>query len=261
MSKAKVNNIELAYDDVGSGPAILLVHGYPFNRTMWDEQLAALRDNYRVIRLDLRGHGESESSEGPATMDLMAQDIASLLDQLGISRAVIGGLSMGGYVAIAFYQLFPGRVEKLLLADTRAQADPEEGKKVRGEQAQKILAEGMGGIADTMLPKLLAPETVSKRPEVVKRVRTMMLQTKPEGAAAALGGMAVREDQTGRLAQINVPTLILVGREDAITPVADSEKMHEVIEGSRLIVIENAGHVSNIEQPEQFNRALNDFLR
>jgi 3-oxoadipate enol-lactonase len=261
MAKTKVNNVELAYDDVGSGPAVVLVHGYPFNRTMWNEQVTALRDNYRVIRLDLRGQGESESSEGPATMNLMAQDIASLLDQLDISRAVIGGLSMGGYVTLAFHKLFPTRVERLLLADTRAQADTEENKKVRAEQAQKILAEGMGGIADMMLPKLLTPETVSKRPEVVKRVRAMMLQTKPEGAASALGGMAVREDQTERLSEIKVPTLILVGREDAITPVADSEAMHAAIAGSRFLVIENAGHVSNIEQPQQFNKALIDFLR
>lgn len=261
MSHTKVNNIKIAYDDVGSGPPIVLVHGYPFNRTMWDEQVAALSDNYRVIRLDLRGHGESESSEGPATMNLMANDIASLLDQLGVNRAVIGALSMGGYVALAFDQLFPSRVEKLVLADTRAQADTEENKKVRAEQAQKILAEGMAGIVDTMLPKLLAPETVSKRPEVVKRVRDMMLQTKPEGAAAALLGMAQREDQTARLADIQVPTLILVGREDAITPVADSEKMHAAIAGSQLMVIENAGHVSNIEQPERFNRALREFLK
>lgn len=261
MSHTKVNNIKIAYDDVGSGPPIVLVHGYPFNRTMWDEQVAALSDNYRVIRLDLRGHGESESSEGPATMNLMANDIASLLDQLGVNRAVIGALSMGGYVALAFYQLFPSRVEKLVLADTRSQADTEENKKVRAEQAQKILAEGMAGIVDTMLPKLLAPETVSKRPEVVKRVRDMMLQTKPEGAAAALLGMAQREDQTARLADIQVPTLILVGREDAITPVADSEKIHAAIAGSQLMVIENAGHVSNIEQPERFNRALREFLK
>jgi 3-oxoadipate enol-lactonase len=260
MTRAKVNNIEIAYDDVGSGPAIMLVHGYPFNRTMWDEQVAVLRDHYRVIRLDLRGHGESEASEGPATMNLMAQDIASLMDQLGISSAMICGLSMGGYVTLAFYHLFSSRVEKLVLADTRAQADTEEGKKLRAEQAQKILAEGMAGIADTMLPKLLAPETVSKRPEVVKRVRTMMLQTKPEGAAAALSGMAQREDQTERLSKIIVPTLILVGREDAITPVVDSEKMHAGIEGSQLVLIENAGHVSNIEQPEPFNRALVGFL-
>jgi 3-oxoadipate enol-lactonase len=261
MTHAKLNDIQIAYDDVGSGPAIVLVHGYPFNRTMWDEQVAVLRDKYRIVRLDLRGHGESESSGGPATMNLMAQDIASLLDQLNISRAVIGSLSMGGYVTLAFYSLFPTRVEKLVLADTRAQADTEEGKKVRAEQSQKILTEGMAGVVDTMLPKLLAPETVSKRPEVVKRVRAMMLQTKPEGAAAALAGMAQREDQIERLADIRVPTLILVGREDAITPVADSEKMHAGIEGSQLNIIENAGHVSNIEQPEKFNRVLSDFLR
>lgn len=260
MAHANINNIQLVYDDEGSGPAIVLVHGYPFNRTMWDEHAAALRNNNRVIRPDLRGHGESASSEGSATMNLMAHDIASLLDHLGVSRAVIGGLSMGGYVTLAFYQLFPSRVEKLLLADTRAQADTEENKKVREEQAQKVLAEGMAGIVDTMLPKLLAPETVSKRPEVVKRVRDMMLQTKPEGAAAALRGMAQREDQTERLAQIDVATLILAGREDAITPVADSEKMHQAIANSKLIVIENAGHVSNIEQPEQFNRAMIEFL-
>lgn len=260
MAHANINNIQLAYDDEGSGPAIVLVHGYPFNRTMWDEQAAALRNNNRVIRPDLRGHGESASSEGSATMNLMAHDIASLLDHLGVSRAVIGGLSMGGYVTLAFYQLFPSRVEKLLLADTRAQADTEENKKVREEQAQKVLTEGMAGIVDTMLPKLLAPETVSKRPEVVKRVRDMMLQTKPEGAAAALRGMAQREDQTERLAQIDVATLILAGREDAIIPVADSEKMHQAIANSKLIVIENAGHVSNIEQPEQFNRAMIEFL-
>jgi pimeloyl-ACP methyl ester carboxylesterase len=167
---------------------------------------------------------------------------------------------MGGYVTLAFYQLFPMRVEKLLLADTRAQADTEEGKATRAEQAQKILAEGMAPIADTMLPKLISPDTVSKRPEVVKRVRDMMLHAKPEGAAAALRGMAEREDQTSRLSQINVPTLIIVGREDPITPVADSEKMHELIKDSELVVIENASHVSNIEQPEQFNRALKDFL-
>jgi pimeloyl-ACP methyl ester carboxylesterase len=167
---------------------------------------------------------------------------------------------MGGYVALAFYQLFPTRVEKLLLADTRAQAETEEGKTTRAEQAQKILAAGMAGIVDAMLPKLISPDTVSKRPEVVKRVRDMMLHTKPEGAAAALRGMAEREDQTPRLSQISVPTLILVGREDPITPVADSEKMQQQIPGSELVVIENASHVSNIEQPEQFNRALREFL-
>jgi 3-oxoadipate enol-lactonase len=227
---------------------------------MWAEQVSALADSHRVVTLDLRGHGESETSTGPSTMKLMAQDVAALMDELQIERAVIGGLSMGGYVTLAFYQLFPERVEKLLLADTRGQADTEDGKATRADQVQQILADGMTGIVNAMLPKLLSPETVSKQPEIVKRVRDMMMHTSPEGAAAALRGMAEREDQTERLSQINVPTLIVVGREDPITPVADSQKMHERIAGSQLVVIENASHVSNIEQPEQFNRALKDFL-
>jgi 3-oxoadipate enol-lactonase len=261
MSEIQIDDIQLAYDDAGSGPAVILLHGYPFNRSMWHEQIAALRDRYRVVTLDLRGHGDSESSAGPITMNTLAQDVALLMDTLDIPRAAIGGLSMGGYVVLAFYHLFPLRVRSLILADTRAQADTAEAKQNRAQQAEKVLAEGMAGIVDAMLPKLLAPETVSKRPEVVKRIRDMMLRTKPEGAAAALRGMAIREDQTERLSRIVSPALILVGREDAITPVADSERMHHEIGGSRLVVIENAGHVSNIEQPEQFNEAMTDFLQ
>jgi 3-oxoadipate enol-lactonase len=239
---------------------VVLLHGYPFNRSLWNEQASALGNSYRVITPDLRGLGESESTPGPATMNRMAQDVAALLDHLEISRAVVGGLSMGGYVALAFYKQFPSRVRSLILADTRAQADTEEGKQTRFQQADKALAEGMAGIADSMLPKLLTPETVSKRPEVVKRVRDMMLKTKPEGAAGALLGMAEREDQTALLSQVSCPTLILVGREDPITPVADSEKMHREIAGSRLVVIENAAHVSNLERTDQFNEELMRFL-
>src|SRR4029453_15331537 len=195
----------------------------------------------RVIVPDLRGLGETDASTGTATMNRMAQDVAQLLDHLQISQAVIGGLSMGGYVALAFYKQFPSRVRALILADTRATPDTDEAKQTRAQQAEKAVAEGMAGIADAMLPKLLTPETVSKRPEIVKRVRDMMLKTKPEGAAAALRGMAERDDQTSLLSKITVPTLILVGAEDAITPVADSEKMSQAIAGSRLVLLENAG--------------------
>lgn len=260
MSFIHVDDIQLAYTDTGLGLPVVLLHGYPFNRTLWNEQVSALSNGYRVITPDLRGLGESESRPGPATMNRMAQDVAALLDHLEISRAVIGGLSMGGYVALAFYKQFPSRVRALILADTRAQADTEEGQLTRHQQAEKALAEGMAGIADAMLPKLLTPETVSKRPEVVKRVRDMMLKTKPEGAAGALLGMAEREDLTSMLSQITCPTLILVGQEDPITPVQDSEKMHREIAGSRLVVIENASHVSNVERTEQFNEELTRFL-
>ena len=260
MTSKRVNDINLAYTDLGAGPPIVLIHGYPFNRSLWTEQAEVLRSRHRVVAPDLRGFGESDSSEGTATMSRMADDIASLMDALEIERAVIAGLSMGGYVALAFARMFPARVGALVLADTRAQADTEEGKQTRSQQAEKALSEGMAGIADAMLPKLLTPETVSKRPELVKRVRDMMLKTKPEGAAAALLGMAERDDQTEFISTIQAPALIIVGREDAITPVADSEKMQSRIEGSRLVVIENAGHVSNLEQTEQFNDALLGFL-
>ena len=260
MSFIRVDDIQMAYTDTGLGQPVVLLHGYPFNRTLWAEQVSALSNSFRVITPDLRGLGESDATPGAATMNRMAQDVAALLDHLEISRVVIGGLSMGGYVALAFYKQFPSRVRALVLADTRAQADTEEGKQTRFQQAEKALAEGMAGIADSMLPKLLTPETVSKRPEVVKRVRDMMLKTKPEGAAGALLGMAERDDQTQLLAQITCPALILVGREDPITPVPDSEKMNREIAGSRLVVIENAAHVSNLERTEQFNDELVRFL-
>ena len=260
MAFIRVNDLQIAYTDAGIGRPIVLIHGYPFNRSLWNEQVEALSSTCRVIAPDLRGFGESDAAE-TATMNEMAQDVAMLLNQLGIVRATIAGLSMGGYVALAFYKQLPSRVKALILADTRAQADSEEAKQTRAQQAKKALDEGMAGIADSMLPKLLTPETVSKHPEIVKRVRDMMLKTKPEGAAAALHGMAQRDDQTDLLPKIAVPSLILVGAEDAITPVADSEKMHQSIAGSRLVVLENAGHVSNLERTEPFNEALLAFMK
>lgn len=260
MSSINVGDIQLAYTDTGLGQPVVLLHGYPFNRSLWNEQVSALSNSFRVITPDLRGMGESDATQGAATMNRMAHDVAALLDHLEVSRAVIGGLSMGGYVALAFYKQFPSRVRALVLADTRAQADTEEGKQTRLQQAEKALAEGMAGIADSMLPKLLTPETVSKHPEVVKRVRDMMLKTKPAGAAGALLGMAERDDQTSLLSQISCPTLILVGKEDSITPVADSERMHREIADSRLVVIENAAHVSNLERTDKFNEELMRFL-
>ena len=260
MTKLQVNDIQIAYDDVGLGPPVVLLHGYPFNRSLWTDQVDSLSNRYRFVTPDLRGHGESDVGEGVASMEAMAAEVAALMDALGISRAFIGGLSMGGYVALAFYRNFPSRVKALILADTRPQADTEEGKRTRAQQVEQVLANGMSPIVDAMLPKLLSPETVSKRPEVVKRIRDMMFQTKPAGAAAALQGMASRANQTELLGRIRVPTLILVGREDAITPVQDSETMQALIGGSRLVIIENAGHVSNVERPAEFNSALAAFL-
>ena len=194
-------------------------------------------------------------------MDLMAQDVAALLDALEIQRIALGGLSMGGYVALAFYRRFPLRVRALVLADTRPQADTDEGRRNRAEQAQTILQDGMEAIADGFLAKLLAPATFEEHPEIVARVREMIVNTDPHGAAAALHGMAARVDQTDYLPRILAPALILVGSLDPITPPQDSELMHREIRGSRMEIIEGAAHVSNIERPMEFNRALTGFLQ
>jgi pimeloyl-ACP methyl ester carboxylesterase len=261
MAVRRVRDIEMAYDEAGAGVPVVLLHGFPFNRTLWREQIEVLKDSHRVVAPDLRGHGETTVTTEPATMEEMARDVAALLDELQIGRPVLGGLSMGGYVALAFCRLFPRRVRALLLADTRAQADTEDGKRTREETARRALAEGMSSIADAMLPKLLAHTTHMKHPDKVERVREMILATQPEGAASALRGMAERRDQTSLLANILQPTLIVVGSEDQLTPPADSEMMRREIRGSRLEVIEGAGHVSNVERPAEFNAALTKFLR
>ncbi|PYS91042.1 MAG: alpha/beta hydrolase [Acidobacteria bacterium] len=256
MTKAHVRGLEMAYDDAGAGVPVVLLHGFPFNRSLWREQVAVLSQNHRVITPDLRGFGETTATDEPATMETMAEDVAALLDELKLERVVLGGLSMGGYVALAFYRLFPQRVRALMLADTRPQADTEEARRNRETLATRALAEGMQPIADAMLPKLLTPATQTERPEIVARVREMIMSTSPVGAAAALRGMALRRDQTDLLPEIDVPTLIIVGSEDAITPPQDAELMHRAIRGSLFKVIAGAGHCSNLERPDEFNRAL-----
>ncbi|MEA2174863.1 MAG: hypothetical protein QOD00_2455 [Blastocatellia bacterium] len=265
MSTARVRDIEMAYDDAGSGPPLILLHGFPFNRSMWREQAEALSERYRVITPDLRGMGETTAAvasvgDEPATMNMMAQDVADLMDQLRISRAAIGGISMGGYVALALVHKFRLRVRALILADTRPQADTDEARANREQQARKVLDEGMDALVEAMLPKLLAPSTINEQPSIVERLREMMTGTGAAGAAAALRGMALRSDRTFFLPDILAPTLIIVGSEDRITPLEDAELLRREIRGSRLEVIEGAGHVSNLERPMQFNYALKDFL-
>ena len=264
MSKglARVRGIEMAYDDTGgSGAPLVLLHGFPFNRSMWRGQASALGGEFRVVAPDMRGMGETPLGNGDVTMETLADDLAALLDELNLGCVILGGLSMGGYVAFEFFRKFPERVRALVLADTRPQADTEEGRRAREENAQRALKEGMTPIVESMLPKLLSAGTREHDGEVVKEVRAMMLGTSPEGAAAALRAMAVRRDQTDLLPSIKVPTLIVVGAVDTITPPSDAEAMSAKIAGSRLVVVEGAAHLSNVERPLEFNRALVEFLR
>ena len=270
------SRIELAYSDAGSGPAVILLHGYPFDRSMWREQIDFLSANgFRVVAPDLRGFGgvvaqtsvcePSEIDYRPKSVSLttmadMAGDIAALMDTLKIDHAVICGLSMGGYVAFEFVHLFPRRVQALVLAGTRAPADNEQERQARLQQVEQMLAKGMSGIAEASLPKLLAPRTLAEKPDVVSRLREMILRADPRGAAAAQRGMAARRDYSNELSNINIPTLVIVGRDDPIRPVADAKFMHDRIRESSLKIIEDAAHMTNMEQPEVFNQALKKFL-
>ena len=252
---------EIAFIESGKGRPIVLLHGYPFDKSMWSEQLEALAAaGFRAIAPDLRGLGETKSSVEVATMDEMARDVAALLDELKVEEAVICGLSMGGYVAFEFMHLFPKRVLGLVLAGTRAPADNEQEKAGREQQVQTMLRAGMVPISIATLPKLLAPQTLTEKPDVVKRVRSMITRSDPKGAAAAQRGMAARRDYSGDLPSISVPALIIVGREDPIRPVADAEFMDQGIRNSRLEIIEDAAHMTNMERPEAFNDALFSFL-
>jgi 3-oxoadipate enol-lactonase len=276
-SFAAVRDVELAYIDAGEGPVVLFLHGYPFDKSMWSEQVEKLAANgFRAIAPDLRGHGETvaPTSVGEysdeahrlksvplSTMDDMARDAGALLDHLEVDQAVVCGLSMGGYVGFEFAHLFPLRVRGLVLAGTRAPADNEQERAGREQQVQTMLRAGMVPISIATLPKLLAPKTLAEKPEVVKRVRKMITQSDPKGASAAQRGMAARRDYVADLDEIRAPTLIIVGREDSIRPVSDAEFMHERIANSRLEIIEDAAHMTNLEQPEKFNRALLRFLQ
>jgi pimeloyl-ACP methyl ester carboxylesterase len=254
---------QLTYLDVGSGPAVLLLHGYPFDNSMWSDQIDFLSAHgYRVIAPDLPGFGKSTDKADRRIMSManMARHVATLMDKLGIPNATICGLSMGGYVAFEFVNLFPRRTRALVLADTRAPADNEPEKQAREQQVAQMLAMGMVEIAEGSLPKLLAPHTLAEKPGVVARVREMILRADPKGAAAAQRGMAARRDYSADLPRIDIPVLIIVGRQDSIRPVTDAGFMHQGLSNSRLEIIEDAAHMTNMEQPEIFNRALQEFI-
>lgn len=261
INSATVRGIHTAYIDVGTGPVVMLLHGFPFDKSMWSDQFEALTTaGFRAVAPDLRGLGETELSGEISTMDDMARDAVALLDHLHIEDAIVCGLSMGGYVAFDFVHQFPSRVRALVLAGTRAPADNEQEKAGREQQVQTMLRAGMVPISIASLPKLLAERTRGDKPDVVKRARTMITRSDPKGAAAAQRGMAQRRDYTGDLAHLKSRTLIIVGREDPIRPVADAEFMHERIPNSQLEIIEDAAHMTNMEQPEVFNDALIRFL-
>ncbi len=257
--KARINGITLAYSDRGTGLPIVFLHAFPLSRTMWATQEEALSRQFRIITIDLRGHGESDAPLWRYTLDQSADDVSALLNHLAIQQALFVGLSMGGYILFAFYRRYADRVKGLVLADTRAQADTEEGKEGRFQMAQTAYKKGPSAIADVMIPKLLSPATIHTKPDLVRQVRSIIEGNQISGIAGDLMAMAERPDSVPLLEQIACPALIIVGELDQATPPSDAKLMADQIRAARLAIIPHAAHLSNLEQPERFNQITADF--
>ena len=258
---ARIAGGDLAYDVVGQGPALLFLHAFPLGMVMWEPQARAFASSHQVIRFDARGFGGSPPGDGLLTMERIADDAVALLDHLGVSRAAVCGLSMGGYAALALVRRHPDRLKALVLADTRAGADSATARAARAAQADKVRKEGSAAIADAVLPKLVGETTHKQRPELLARLRETIAANPPRGIADALAGLAARADSTPTLREIRVPTLVVCGGEDVLTPLDESEALVRGIAGSRLEVVPAAGHLSSLENPEGFNEALGKFLK
>jgi 3-oxoadipate enol-lactonase len=239
---------------------LVLLHAFPLNARMWESQLALADSGWRVIAPQLRGYDGGAGDPSTASIDDYAGDVIDLLDALHIKLAVVAGLSMGGYVAFAMLRYAARYVQGLILSDTRSQADTPEGVAGRTRMLQLVQEKGPSAVADELLPKLLGETTRATRPAVVAQARSLILASSAEAIGGGLRALMTRPDSTPLLPTIHVPTLIVVGDEDTLTPPAAAEEMHQGIAGSQLVRIPQAGHLSNLEQPELFNAALAVFL-
>jgi len=252
-------NTSIGYDDDGSGLPIALIHGFPHDRSLWAPQLGGLAAPCRAIALDVPGFGES-SAPAATSMDRFADDVAAALGALGVGSAVIAGLSMGGYIALALWRRHPELVRALILAHTRAGPDDERTRASRMAMIAVVRERGPGAIADRLVAGMTGRTTRKKNPDLVEAVHRMMSRAPTAGIIGALTAMRDRIDSTPTLATIKVPTLVIVGDEDVFTPVSEAQALHRGITGSRLEVIEGAGHVSNLERPAAFNHVVSEFL-
>lgn len=239
---------------------LVLIHGFPLGARMWQPQLALAEKGWRVIAPQLRGFDGTPANPVAASVDDYAGDVVDFLDALQVEQAVIGGLSMGGYITFAVFRHAARYFRGMVLADTRAEADPPQALEGRQRMLQAVGERGVAAAADEMLPKLVCDATRANQPDVVETLRAMMLRNAPDTVAGAIAAIMTRPDSTPLLSSIHCPALIVVGEQDAITPPAMSEDMHRGIAGAELVVIPAAGHMSNMEQPAAFNAALARFL-
>jgi 3-oxoadipate enol-lactonase len=259
--KLTVNDTSIAYEESGQGVPIILLHGFPLDHQMWRNQVQALQSSYRVITPDLRGMGGSSVPQDNIKLDDYANDILALMDQLQIEKAVLGGFSMGGYIAFSLLRKAPERFSALVLANTRPEADAQEGRKNRITMAASLLEKGSVVAKDAMMPKLLSEKTQQAMPQLIVELGSMINSMNPQGLVHACLAMAFRQDSVSLLPLITVPTLVISGEQDAITPPDVMKSMAERIPGSHFVEIQGAAHLTPMENAESFNTSLLEFLK
>ncbi len=262
MANGRISGVAMSYRELGEGPAdpLVLLHAFPLNGKMFEPQMGAFSGERRVIAPDYPGFGRSPRTPAQPDVRYYAGCVRNLLDRLELERVVLGGVSMGGYVAFECVRLFPEQISGLVLANTRPDPDSREARESRKEMARRVAEEGVGVLIGLQMERLLAPDTLRNDPGVVEAVKTMILESSPDGVVAALGAMRERPDSTDLLSDIKVPTLVVGGEQDAISSPEVMGAMAEKILGSRHATIPSAGHLSNLESPEAFNAALAGFL-
>ncbi|MEM9352516.1 MAG: alpha/beta hydrolase [Planctomycetota bacterium] len=263
--QVQVDGVKIAAEVAGEGVPVVLLHGFPLSRRMWDRQVEALRKSCCVIAVDLRGFGESglapSDAESGVPMERYAVDVAALLDGIGVDEPVVlAGFSMGGYIAWQFALRYPERLRGLLAIDTRAVADTDEARSVRLKMAESIQRLGLDPVVQAMTPKLFAAASITERPEAVAEVQEILRSSSPAAVAAAQRGMAARPDVTGRLAEMNVSALVVCGAEDAISPPEEMRSIAETLPHAEYVEIAGAGHMTTAEAPEEVSRAMTDFI-
>jgi pimeloyl-ACP methyl ester carboxylesterase len=257
----EVNNITISYNDVGEGSIpILFLHGFPFDKSMWKSQLESLKSTNRVIAIDIRGFGKSTIEKIPLSIDLFCDDLIVFMNKLNIEKTILCGLSMGGFIALNAIKRFPDRFEALVLCNTQCIADTAAVKENRYKTIEQINLEGIAPFNEKFINSVFHPDSLINKKELVENLRTVVFANSKEILIAGITALAERSETCSILESISIPTLIISGREDVVIPFEQSQFMHEHIKGSFLKIIDNAGHVSNLEQPEEFNTQLLYFL-
>ena len=261
MPEVNINGQKISYTERGHGLPLVLIHGFPLDNRIWESQISTLSDRYRVIAPDLPGFGKSQPPPKSAfTLESLAETLHAFLTQINATPCALAGLSMGGYMSFAYERKYPTTLKALLLVDTKAEADTPDGKAGRNKMIEPARTGGSKPIAATMLPKMITAESQKNRPQLAQQVNAIMEACPPLTIEYALSAMRDRNDFRDCLPSVAEPTLIIVGDNDPITPPAVAESMHKAIPHSKLVIIKSAAHLSTMEQPEQVNQALRQFL-